>query len=271
MINSSELKQPINEFITFVDSYIDSLSKSNDSKEVDTKLSSLRNEILDYINENKEIEELRHSCTYIKNDFSKIKNRENIDGAKIRTIEKLKIIKHYINKNKLNFIDHKTDFDEYNSILILKKILNNFHLHTKSMYLDKCHGKGKIQNDQLDLIKIGNEYDVQRMLYSLIKPIFPDAKTEVVEDVGCSTVRYDIDIDSCETTIEVKCSRTNMTERSLNEEMGSDSFHYKRKNIIFFVYDKESIISNVESYKKTYNRLFDDKYIDIIVIQAIKL
>ncbi len=62
-----------------------------------------------------------------------------------------------------------------------------------------------------------------------------------------------------------------MTERSLNEEMGSDSFHYKRKNIIFFVYDKESIISNIESYKKTYNKVFDDKYIDIIVIQPIRL
>ena len=176
MINISELKQPINEFIAFIDSYIDILSKSNDLKELDTKLSSLRNEILDYINENKEINELRHSCTYIKNDFSNIKNKESIEGAKRRTIEKLKRIKHYINQNKLNFIDYKTNFDEYNSILILKKILNNFHMHTKAMYLDRCHGKGNIQNDQLDLIKIGNEYDVQRMIYSLIKPIFPDAK-----------------------------------------------------------------------------------------------
>ncbi|MGL5751148.1 MAG: hypothetical protein ACRCXT_11510 [Paraclostridium sp.] len=271
MINTSELKKPINEFITFLDSYIECLSKSNDSKEVDIKLSSLRNEILDYINENEEIETLRHSCTYIKNDFSNIKNRENIEGAKGRAIEKLKRIKRYINQNKLNLIDYKANFDEYNSILILKKILNNFHMHTKVMYLDKCHGKGHIQNNQLDLIKIGNEYDVQRMLYSLIKPIFPDAKTEVVEGVGCSTVRYDIDIDSCEATIEVKCSRPSMTERSLNEEMGSDSFHYKRKNIIFFVYDKESIISNIESYKKTYNKVFDDKYIDIIIIQPIRL
>ena len=271
MINSCELKQPINEFITFVDSYIESLSKSNDSKELDIKLSSLRNEILDYINENKEISELRHSCTYIKNDFSKIKNKENIDAAKRRTIENLRRIKYYIDRNKLNLIDCKSDFDEYNSLLILKKILSNFHIHTKTMYLDKCHGSGNIKSEQLDLIKIGNEYDVQRMLYSLIKPVFPDARTEVVEDAGCSTVRYDIDIDSCETTIEVKCSRPSMTERSLNEEMGSDSFHYKRKNIIFFVYDKESIISNIESYKKTYNKVFDDKYIDIIVIQPIRL
>lgn len=103
----------------------------------------------------------------------------------------------------------------------------------KAMYLDKCHGKGNIQNSQLNCIQIGNEYDIQRILYSLIKPIFPHATTEVLDTTGCSTIRYDIDIDSCNTTIEVKCSRPNMTERTLNEEMGSDSFHYKRKNIIF--------------------------------------
>jgi hypothetical protein len=109
------------------------------------------------------------------------------------------------------------------------------------------------------------------MLFSLIKPIFPDARTEVVADTGCSTIRYDIDIESCNTTIEVKCSRPTMSERTLNEEMGSDSFHYQRKNIIFFVYDKESIISNVDAYKRMYNRTFDSKVIDIIIIQPIKL
>lgn len=46
LINTSKLKQPINEFITFIDIYIEGLSKSNDSKEIDRKLSSLRNEII---------------------------------------------------------------------------------------------------------------------------------------------------------------------------------------------------------------------------------
>ncbi|SJU05230.1 Uncharacterised protein [Clostridioides difficile] len=45
------------------------------------------------------------------------------------------------------------------------------------MYLDTVHGKGNITNQQLENIKIGNEYDVQRILFSLIKPIFPNAKT----------------------------------------------------------------------------------------------
>ena len=44
-----------------------------------------------------------------------------------------------------------------------------------------------------------------------------------------------------------------------------------RKNIIFFVYDKEGIISNIDGYKKKYNRIFDNKSIDIIIIQPVIL
>lgn len=150
-------------------------------------------------------------------------------------------------------------------------ILNNFLEHTKAMYLDGVHGKGTIRKEDLENIRIGNEYDVQRIVYSLIKPLFLDARLEVVDDTGYSSVRYDIDIKSCNVTIEVKCSRASMSERRLHEEMGADSFHYKRKNIIFFVYDKENIVENIDSFKKAYKRNFDGKLIDVVVIQPVKL
>ncbi|MGP3610309.1 hypothetical protein [Anoxybacteroides rupiense] len=47
----------------------------------------------------------------------------------------------------------------------------------------------------MDKTKIENEHDVQRMLYSLIRPIFPDARLEVVDDAGYASVRYDIVLD----------------------------------------------------------------------------
>ncbi|WP_338078416.1 PD-(D/E)XK nuclease domain-containing protein [Anoxybacteroides rupiense] len=49
--------------------------------------------------------------------------------------------------------------------------------------------------EDLDKTKIENEHDVQRMLYSLIRPIFPDARLEVVDDAGYASVRYDIVLD----------------------------------------------------------------------------
>jgi hypothetical protein len=46
--------------------------------------------------------------------------------------------------------------------------------------------------EELDKTKIENEHDVQRMLYSLIRPIFPDARLEVVDAAGYASVRYDM-------------------------------------------------------------------------------
>lgn len=60
------------------------------------------------------------------------------------------------------------------------------------MYEAPVHGKAAITKEKLDEIKIGNEYDVQRILFSLIKPIFPEARLEVSDDNGYGTSRYDM-------------------------------------------------------------------------------
>ena len=265
------LKYSIQEVLNLLDNQIYTLSNTKDSKDVSRILLETPSKISKLINCGQLISEIKNLCQYISNPFSDFKNEESINAAKERVLAYLNDIYIYLNEDSIKFIDHKSAIDEYTSILIIKKILNNFYEHIKAMYFDNVHGKGNITKAQLDTIRIGNEYDVQRILFSLIKPIFTDARTEVFENTGCSTVRYDIDIESCNTTIEVKCTRPSMSEKDLNEEMGADSFHYNRKNIIFFVYDKESIISDVHSYKKKYNKVFDDKSIDIIIIQPILL
>jgi hypothetical protein len=265
------LKYSICEVLDFLNSQITELSSTHNTKDISNILADIAFKVSNYINSDELILEIKNLSEYVSNTFSELKNEESVNEAKKRVLACLNGITSYLSEDKIKFIDYKSDMDEYTSILIIKKILNNFYEHIKAMYFDTVHGKANITKTQLDTIRIGNEYDVQRMLFSLIKPIFPDAKMEVVEATGCSSVRYDIDIASCSTTIEVKCSRKSMTERNLNEEMGSDSFHYNRKNIIFFVYDKESIVSDINSYHKTYNKIFDNKSIDIIIIQPIIL
>ena len=112
---------------------------------------------------------------------------------------------------------------------------------------------------------------MQRILYSLIKPVFPEARVEVSNDTGCSTVRYDIFIENYSIIIEVKCTRESMTERSLTEEIGSDIYHYKYRNIFFFIYDKEKIIKNKIAFENTYIKSFDQKSINTIIIQPVNL
>lgn len=58
------------------------------------------------------------------------------------------------------------------------------------------------------------------MLFSLIRPLFPEARVEIYADGGYKGYRYDIYFDNYETVIEVKCSRPKMTERELTEQHG---------------------------------------------------
>nr|WP_275051287.1 hypothetical protein [Brevibacillus agri] len=146
-----------------------------------------------------------------------------------------------------------------------------FYKHIQEMYQKPVHRKGTLAKADLQKIVLGNEYDVQRMLYSLIRPIFPEARVEIYEDGGYKSYRYDIFFDDYETVIEVKCSRPSMQERELTEQIGSDAFHYQEKYIYFFIYDKHRVIANVDAFSKAYSKSLNthEKQIETVIIQPI--
>ncbi|WP_025683845.1 hypothetical protein [Paenibacillus maysiensis] len=155
--------------------------------------------------------------------------------------------------------------------VIIRRIMRNFYKHIEEMYKKPVHGRGTIRQEDLAKISLGNEYDVQRMLFSLIRPIFPEARVEISDDGGYKSVRYDIYLREYETVIEVKCSRPKMSERELTEQLGSDAFHYREKYVYFFIYDKDKIIGNVDAFCKTYHKSLDidGKQIETIIMQPV--
>ncbi len=64
-----------------------------------------------------------------------------------------------------------------------------------------------------------------------------------------------------------------MTERTIEEEIGSDIYHYQTKNVFFFIYDKDKIIKNIDAFIKSYTKNENnfDKNVDAIVIQPVLL
>lgn len=141
------------------------------------------------------------------------------------------------------------------------------------MYQADVHGNGNIKKDVLDQIQLVNEYDVQRVLYSLIRPIFPESRLEVVDDAGYSSVRYDIVLNKYDIVIEVKCTRQSMRERSLTEELAADGFHYNCDHLFMFIYDKIKLIKNVDAFVDSYTKSKQQvgKTIETFVIQEVKL
>lgn len=169
------------------------------------------------------------------------------------------------NENKSLVIDKST------ALVIIRRILRNFYKHIESMYQYEVHGSAKIKKEDLDNIRIGNEYDVQRILYSLIRPVFPEARLETVDDAGYNSVRYDIVISEYDIVIEVKCTRNSMTERTLTEELGSDSFHYKADHLFLFIFDRVKLIKNLDVFEKSFTRIKKEagKEIETFVIQEV--
>lgn len=67
---------------------------------------------------------------------------------------------------------------------LITKILNNFYLYYQTMYKSPVHKKCSLTQEKLDSIQIGNEYDLQRMLYAILRPLFPSIRQEVNSDNG---------------------------------------------------------------------------------------
>ena len=163
------------------------------------------------------------------------------------------------------------ELDEQTALTVVRLILRNFPKHLEEMYQKNVHGRGTLNKADLDKIILGNEYDVQRMLFSLLKPVFPTARVEVPGDGGYSGTRYDIFISEHNLVIEVKCTRSSMAERTLTEEVGSDICHYKHKHIMFFIFDKQKIISNPDAFECRYSKPFDGKDVEAYIIQPLSI
>lgn len=247
---------------------IELLKKSHDANEIKNIFKQINVNIRAVLDSNEVLSKIKSKEVYVENEYSKIKTKDSIIKAKEKVTEYLEEILDEIS-NVSNIFNN--EIPQEVAIIIIKKILNNFYTHIETMYEQPTHRKAGITKEKLESIKIVNEYDVQRILYSLIKPIFPETRVEVSNDTGFSTIRYDIFLERYSIVIEVKCTRKSMTERSLTEELGSDIYHYKYSNIFFFIYDKEKIIKNKVAFENTYNKSFDEKNINTIIIQPIML
>ncbi len=153
--------------------------------------------------------------------------------------------------------------------LLIDRILENFYMYYQAMYKDPVNKRGTLTGEVLNSIRIGNEYDLQRMLYSVLLPVFPTIRQEVYNDNGYAGMRADIYLDLYNLIIETKCTRESMSEKQLIEELGADAFHYRADRICFFVWDKNRIIKNPEAFKKAFARekKKDAKTVKVFIFQ----
>ncbi len=235
--------------ITSMRNAIIELKAVKNSNDFESILYSLRDFLKTLDMDPKFLMELEQRAYYPINEYSDKETRNNLDAAAKRVIEYLEEI--------------MTGSPADDQLLT---VLDNYYLFLESLLERPPHKRSSIQKEQLSGLKIQNEYDVQHLLYAYLKPLYPLARAEVSEDTGYGTVRTDIFLDS-EHVIEVKCTRNSMKLKKLTEEIEADMVHYSAEHIYFFIYDKEKIIENPQSFRNTYENKVKGKQIHIVIHQ----
>lgn len=159
------------------------------------------------------------------------------------------------------------------ALLLIEQILKHFYVYYKAMYQNPLHKKSTWKEEVLNSFSIGNEYDLQRMLYALLLPVFPRVRQEVNSDNGYTGMRADLYLEEFDALIELKVTRDSMSEKQLMEELGADAFHYSAACVFLFIYDKRMLIKNPEAFKNAFHREKEKsgKDIKVIIIQPILL
>lgn len=206
------------------------------------------------------IQSIRNKGKYMINEFSDTATKKNMLRAKENLLFYLESVSS----------ENRGEFSKFNDGC-LENYLSNFYLFLeafKEMIPDK---RASLIVDDLQKIKIENEYDLQHLLYAALRPLYGDIRKEVTEDSGVGAIRSDLKIPSLNAVIEAKCSRKSMNLKMLTEQIEADIVHYKADSIYFYVYDKEKIIKNRAAFETYFNRSFDGKRIRVIILQPVNL
>lgn len=161
-----------------------------------------------------------------------------------------------------------TTYNNLNSKDIIINILNNFENAVKKV-TDQSLRYGK-DKQQRTLITIKDEYDVQDLLYVILKSVFPEIKYE--DDIcnyGGSSKRLDFYLPKDGLIIEVK-EINNADDKKYTKQMKEDlqSYHVVNKlsDIIFFIYAPKAI-QDVNSFLELQGeQTINGKTFNVIVI-----
>lgn len=240
--------------------YIEKLEKIDTVEEYDEFIIKLHQMLKQEAYRGDVIQNIRNKQKYIVNKFSKESTRENMLKAK----ENLLI---YLDGILYDSYEHSSQFVQKE----LEGYLRNFYSFLEAFKEVKPDKRASLTTEALQKIQIENEYDLQHLLYAVIKPLCLDARREVSEDSGVGTVRSDIIIRSLNTIIEAKCTRMSTNLKKLTEEIEADIVHYKADFIYFYIYDKEKIIKDRHAFETNFNRSFDGKGVKMIILQPVNM
>jgi hypothetical protein len=149
-----------------------------------------------------------------------------------------------------------------NPLFRIRKILSRFHIFADQ--LERVR-KGKTK------YLIEDEYDVQNLVYALLKIDFDDVRKEDPSPICAgSSSRVDLVLKQEKVLIEIKKTSSNVTEKELGSQLIEDITRYKEypkaNTLICFIYDPEHWIENPSGLKNDLEKQSTPKFIVEVII-----
>lgn len=138
-------------------------------------------------------------------------------------------------------------------IRILEQILSSLSNEDLiEQFRSPIHAKCTIHKQLIGKLQYDTEYDVQQMLYWILRIVFPNCQIETHQNDGYAGLRTDISI-SENVIIEVKSTtRDSLIENKLIDEIVADEGRFDQKFHYFFIYDAKRVIKDKEQFIKNY-------------------
>lgn len=147
------------------------------------------------------------------------------------------------------------------SVSLVRDLLHRFH---------RLATEQRRRHDERPALEIQDEYDVQDLLRAVLVMHFADVRPEEwTPSYAGKSARADLFLKPEEIVIEVKKTRTNLTEKQIGDQLIVDVQRYKKmpgcKQLLCFVYDPEERIRNPRGLEADLSSKEENFAVEVIV------
>lgn len=147
------------------------------------------------------------------------------------------------------------------SLEALRRICCRFHLVVRQL---------RLRRDDRQTLEVEDEYDVQDLLYALLRLEFEEIATEDwCPRYAAGAARTDYLLRNANIVIIAKKTRTGLTVRDLTEQIKIDFAHYSERadcrTVMCFVYDPEGRIGNPRRLESDLTTVSDTQTLEVVI------
>jgi hypothetical protein len=144
---------------------------------------------------------------------------------------------------------------------ILRRICCRFHLVVRQL---------RLRRDDRSTLEVEDEYDVQDLLYALLRLEFEDIETEDWHPrYAAGASRTDYLLQNGHIVIIAKKTRTGLTVRDLIDQIKIDFAHYSWRadcrTVLCFVYDPEGRVGNPRRLESDLATVRDTQALEVVI------